>query len=172
MHRILVIGSGGSGKSTYSRKLGTRLNLPVYHLDRLYWKPGWIPSEKERFIQDLIKTCSEPKWIIDGNYISTMELRLEYCDTVVFLDFSRYLCLFRALKRACLTRATARPDMTEGCNEKFDPEFISWIWNFPKSSRPKIIQKLNSLAGKKNIIVFQSSKAAEEFLIKGLPSNS
>ena len=86
MDKIVIIGSSGSGKSTLAARLGPILNLPVYHLDRLFWRPGWqeTPRDEWRMLQQ--KLCAEPQWIIDGNYSGTLDVRLAACDTVIWLD--------------------------------------------------------------------------------------
>ncbi|EOX4485752.1 AAA family ATPase, partial [Vibrio alginolyticus] len=99
MKRIAVIGSGGSGKSTFSALLGTELNLPVHHLDQLYWKPNWVKTPKDDWIKIQKGLCESECWIIDGNYQSTLDIRFGACDTVIFLDVNRYTCIYRALKR-------------------------------------------------------------------------
>ncbi|GAB0150938.1 hypothetical protein [Marinobacterium sp. BA1] len=92
MKKIAVIGSGGSGKSTFSALLGKELNLPVHHLDQLYWKPNWVKTPKEDWIKIQKGICDSECWIIDGNYQSTLDIRFEACDTVIFLDVNRYTC--------------------------------------------------------------------------------
>src|ERR1051325_3370360 len=111
MQKILVIGSGGAGKSTFARRLGERLKLDVIHLDRLYWKPGWIETPKDewrRLIQELL---NREAWIMDGNYSGTLEMRMAACDTVIFLDIARSVCLWRVMKRSISYRKECRPDM-------------------------------------------------------------
>ena len=89
MQRIMIIGCPGSGKSTLARALGERLDLPVVHLDRLWWKPGWENVTQEEFDQRLGNALKLEQWIIDGNFSRTVETRLEKCDTVIYLDFNR-----------------------------------------------------------------------------------
>lgn len=164
MRRIALIGSGGSGKSTLARKLGKKLNIEVYHLDALFWKPNWQPTSKEvqRKVQhELVK---KEEWIIDGNYNGTMDIRLDATDTVIFLDFNRVLCTYRALKRMIQYRNRKRPDMAEGVEERFDLKFIKWIWNYPKTIRPVVLKRLEKLPNDKVIIILKSPKEAQRFL--------
>lgn len=164
MKRIALIGSGGSGKSTLARKLGSKLNIEVYHLDALLWKPNWQPTSKEeqrKVQQELVK---KEKWIIDGNYNGTMDIRLTEADTVIFLDFNRLLCTYRALKRMIKYRNRKRPDMAEGVKERFDLNFIKWIWNYPKEIRPIVMKRLEDLPKDKTIIILKSPKEAHYFL--------
>jgi len=144
VERVAVIGPGGAGKTTFARELGSKSGLDVIHLDTLFWKPGWVetPREEWRAIQtDLVARNS---WIIDGNYGATLDIRLSRAETVVFLDFSRTLCLRRALLRAI--RNHGKPTQAEGCPETFDVAFYRWIWNYPKDSRPVVLAAINEHA--------------------------
>ena len=135
MQRIMIIGCPGSGKSTLARALGERLDLPVVHLDRLWWKPGWENVTQEEFDQRLGNALKLEQWIIDGNFSRTVETRLEKCDTVIYLDFSRWQCLWGMLQRVLGSYGKVRPDMSPGCPERFDREFVKFIWNFNKNNR-------------------------------------
>lgn len=134
--RIAIIGNGGSGKSTLSRQLAERTGLPLVHLDMEFWRPGWEQTPRDEWLakNELLTLCE--KWIIDGNYNSTLEMRFAAADLVIFLDFNRFLCLYRVLKR----RNKDRPDFPRYLEEKFDPVFLKWIWNFPKNNRGVIMQ--------------------------------
>ena len=93
MKKVLVIGCPGSGKSTLSRALQKRTQLPLFYLDRMNWNPDRTTVEREVFRKRLQAVLQQEEWIIDGNYASTMELRLQACDTVIFLDYPTQLCL-------------------------------------------------------------------------------
>lgn len=164
MRRIAIIGSSGSGKSTLARQLQTILGLPVFHLDRLYWKPGWVPTERQEWRQIQQELIGRPEWIIDGNYGSTVELRVEAADTIIFLDLPRALCLWRAFQRRITYRAADRPDMGEGCPEKVDWAFVTWIWNFPARDRPKLLNLLERYRHTKQVIHLRSPREANAFL--------
>jgi adenylate kinase family enzyme len=164
MKKIILIGCGGAGKSTLALKMGGILMLPVHHLDRLHWHPNWIPtpSDEWRIIQENI--VSQPKWIIDGNYGGTMDIRFHACDTVIYLDFPRRLCLFRVFKRFFNHRGKSRPDMTEGCEERITMEFLRWIWNYSKTRRPGILEKLEELKNEKRVLILQTRNEVNRFL--------
>lgn len=167
MKRVMLIGPGGAGKSTLARKMGASLGLPVHHLDRLNWRPNWVPTPKEEWMRIQEDLCAEAEWIIDGNYSGTMDIRLRACDTVVFLDLSRWLCVFRALKRSVLYSGKPRPDMTEGCDERFNLEFLGflrWIWDYPQTKRPGILQQLEEMKEDKRVIILRSRREVDRFL--------
>lgn len=163
MRRVLVIGSGGSGKSTVATQLGEVLNLEVSHLDKLYWRAGWVKPEPGEWIRTVTDLIERDSWIIDGNYSGTLELRLQRCDTIVFLDLSRVLCMWRIVKRFFAYRGAARPDVAEGCGEKLDFEFVSWVWNYHRRSRPKVIRLLREHGGKQ-IFWLRSRSDVSRFL--------
>lgn len=161
--RILIVGSGGAGKSTLSRKLGEHWGLPIVHLDALFWQPGWNPSPRPEFMEKVKSELTKPQWIIDGNFDSSIELRAKYADLIIFLDFSNVLCLYRACKRAWTYRGTTRPDMGQDCKEKMDWEFIRWIWRYPKDARPKMVDLLSNV--QTDVITFNSPKEVERWLL-------
>lgn len=142
MKRILVLGSGGAGKSTLARLLGRRLGLPVLHLDVHYWRPGWVePAEGEwkAQVEGLVRGDA---WIIDGNYRGTLAMRLARADTAVFLDLPRLACSIAVVQRYLAMRGRTRPDMQPGCPEAISWEFLRWIWDYPNRSRPRVMELL------------------------------
>lgn len=164
MKRIAFIGSGGSGKSTLAQKLGRKLNIEVYHLDTLLWKPNWEPTTKEEQKRIQLELIKREQWIIDGNYNGTMDIRLEAADTIIFLDFNRVLCTYRVLKRTIKYYNRKRPDMAEGVKERLDFNFIKWVWDYPKKIRPIVMRRLENLPENKKVIILKSPKEAQQFL--------
>ena len=166
MRRVLVIGSGGSGKSTVAAQLGELLDVEVNHLDKFYWNPGWVETEPDEWLKTVTELVNRDSWIIDGNYSGTLELRLRKCDTIVFLDLPRFVCLWRIVKRFFAYRDGSRPDMAEGCREHLNFEFVSWIWNYPNRSRPKVVRLLQEYAAGKQIFWLRSGNEVKRFLSK------
>jgi adenylate kinase family enzyme len=147
-----------------AQRLGQLLDIEVKHLDRFYWRPGWTEPSREDWLNTVTELISGDSWIIDGNYGGTLELRLKHCDTIVFLDMSRLLCLWRIVKRRLLYWKRVRPDMGEGCREKLNFEFISWIWNYSRRTRPKVVKLLEEHSSSKQVVWLRSDAEVERFL--------
>jgi adenylate kinase family enzyme len=131
VQRVLVIGPCGAGKSTLARTLGAKLGLAVFHMDQLNWQSGWIESSKDEIRTKLAAIVAKDRWLIDGTYGGTLGERLVRADTVIYLDFPIRLCVARLLRRIWTYRGRTRPDMTEGCPERFDLAFLFYLlrWN-------------------------------------------
>ena len=158
MKKVIIIGCPGSGKSTFARKLKAVTGLPLYHLDMLYWNADKTTVEKSIFLQRLNDVLTKDEWIIDGNYGSTMEMRLKVCDTVFFLDFPAEVCVDGVLAR----KGKPRSDMP-WVETETDAEFVSFVQKFNAESRPKIIELLEKYK-EKNIFVFRSRAEADVYL--------
>ena len=163
MKRIVIIGCGGAGKSTLARQLGEKLGLPVVHLDKLFWRPGWVQVSQEEFDRLHRQELARDKWIIDGNFNRTMAERVARCDAIIYLDFNRFSCVFGVFKRILTTYGTVRPDMGEGCPERFDWEFLRWVWNYNKDKRERNYRLLNETKGVETIVL-KNRKAVKQFL--------
>ncbi len=135
MTRIMVIGAPGSGKSTLGRALATRLNLPIVHLDRMFWLPGWV--ERPRAEQFPIAAAAEAmeSWVIEGNFKATWPNRAARAHLVVWLDLPLWLRIWRILRRWARYRGQSRPDMQDGCPERLAPEFLWYVLTTWRRSR-------------------------------------
>ncbi len=161
--RIMVIGCSGSGKSTFSRRLGEITGIPVYHLDRLFWKSGWVQEDREVFKEKQANIIQSDSWIIDGHYFSTMEMRLERANMIFYFKIGRINCILGVIKRFILNFGKTRPDMGEGCNEKIDWEFIKYVWDFDKIQLHRTDELVKSYPNVK-LITFHSRRQAERYL--------
>lgn len=159
MDRILIIGCAGSGKSTFARKLRDLTGLPFYYLDMLWHKPDRTTITREEFDAGLQKIMETEKWIMDGNYGRTLEMRLRACDTVFLMDFPVEVCLGGVQSRI----GKKREDMP-WTETEFDEEFRQWILGFPQQDLPIIYTLLDKYKGQKEIIVFKSRKEAEDYI--------
>ncbi|MGJ8656750.1 MAG: DNA topology modulation protein [Akkermansiaceae bacterium] len=164
INKIMIIGCCGAGKSTLSFKLKEHFKLPLYHLDRLFWKPGWIQAERNDYIAKHQEIIEKPQWIIDGNYSFTMPDRLEKADLIICMDLPRWLCIWGIFKRRIQYRNKSRPDMTTGCNERLEWEFTKYVWNFHRDQRPKLMEHLADIKGQKPIHILTSRKQTARLL--------
>ena len=164
MKRIAIIGSSGAGKSTLAQQLGTLLNLPVIHLDTLFWQPDWIETPRDQWNAIQKRLVEQETRIMDGNYRNSMDIRLPVADTIIFLDFPMPLCLYRALKRRFQYARKSRPDMNEGCSERIDWGHIKWIWNYPKVGRISSLQKIRQYSEGRKVIILRNPKQMKQFL--------
>lgn len=164
MKKIAIIGSGGAGKSTLARQLSILLDIPVYHMDAFFWKPGWQSIGREELITETTKILEEnDSWIIDGNYGATMDVRLEQADTIIFLHYKTITCLYGITKRRIQYHNKTRPDMGKDCPEKLDWEFFQWVRQFNKKKVPSIYERLSKLKNK-DILVFRNRKQVKKYL--------
>ena len=164
MRRIMVVGCPGGGKSTLSLALGEKLGLPVVHLDKLFHKPGWQEGDREAFDGALADACARDAWVIDGNYARTLEMRMGRADTVVWVDRSRIACLWRIVRRVLTSYGRVRVDMADGCPERFDPEFMRYVWDFQRDQEPALRQALARHADTVRLVRLQSDAEAQDFL--------
>ena len=158
MKKIIVIGCPGSGKSTFARVLHHKTGIPLYHLDKMYWNADKTTVEKGVFLEQLSAVLEKDEWIIDGNYGSTMELRMAACDTVIFLDYPLDVCL-DGVKERC---GKPRSDMPWIETEE-DAEFIEFIKSYSQQQKPKVLELLEKYSDR-NSIILGSREQADQFL--------
>lgn len=159
MKKVIIIGCPGSGKSTLSRAIHEKTGIPLYHLDMMFWNADRTTVEKQVFLDQLSAAMEQDAWIIDGNYGSTIELRLAACDTVFFLDYPVEVCLQGIRQR----RGKPRSDMPWFEIEEEDAEFINFIKSYNSESRPQVMALLEKYAHK-NIYIFRSRAEKDAFL--------
>ena len=138
------MGSSGAGKT----ELGSLAGLPVVHLDRHYWRPGWQEPDRETWVEQVRALIAEPRWVMDGNYSGTLAQRLPAADTIIFLDFPTWLCLWRVLKRTFRSLGQVRPDLAPGCPEKFDLEFLKYVWRYRRKDQPHHLMAIADFPGR------------------------
>lgn len=140
MQRIVILGNAGSGKSTLARALGKRLAVPVVHLDRLFWEPGWVEPDPQQFRLRVADAVASDAWVCEGNYARrTFDLRLPRAQLIIWLDTPRLTCFLRVIVRSLLNRP--RPDLAVGCSEKLDKAFLTFlkfVWTFDHAYRPGV----------------------------------
>lgn len=156
MNKILVTGCPGAGKSAFSRRLRDMLDIPLYYLDMLWHKPDRTNFTEAEFDTALEDILARDRWIIDGNYIRTMERRMEECDTVFLLDYPVELCLESVRNRI----GTVREDMP-WIETGLDDEFRKWIEDFPENQLPEIYGMIDRHRAHCDIVIFRSREVAE-----------
>lgn len=166
MKRIIVIGSPGAGKSTFSRQLRDKTGLPLYYLDMIWHLPDRTTITKDEFDEKLAEILKKDSWIIDGNYGRTIEMRLKHCDTVFLLDYPLDVCLEGAMARVGVQR-----EEIPWVEEELDEEFRQWIIDFPKTKLPQIYVLLDQYSGGKEIHIFRSRDDANNYLEKEIVNN-
>jgi adenylate kinase family enzyme len=164
MKKVMILGCCGAGKSTFARQLHQKTGLPLVHLDREYWQPNWVETEPEIWVDKVQELTKEEAWIMDGNYGGTMDIRLQAADTIIYLDRSRWLCLYRVLKRIIFNYGRPRPDINEGCKERFDWEFLVYVFRFNAVKRPKILKQVSNFINLKQVFILNSDKKIDLFL--------
>lgn len=160
MQKVIIIGSPGSGKSTFARKLRDAVGLPLYYLDMLWHKPDKTNISKEEFDTQLNMIITRGKWIIDGNYQRTIKLRLKACDTVFFMDYPLEVCLSGAE-----SRIGQRHEDLPWVETELDAEFKQWIVDFSRVQLPRIYELIDMYKKNKDIIIFKSRKEADDYLL-------
>jgi adenylate kinase family enzyme len=164
MRRVLIIGNSGGGKSTLARRLGAKLGLPVIHLDVLFWQAGWIESDSDDFRLRTAEALTGAAWICDGDFGSSLDVRLPLADTVLWIDQPRWICVARAIWRALSYVGGERPDMAEGCREKIDFEFYRYIWGWDRTRRPRVDAALAKHGGHARLVRLRSDREIAAFL--------
>lgn len=163
MERVLIIGSNGAGKSTFSYCLAEKLGLPLVHIDQIYWCGNWEARPREEFEALTLTESQKPYWIIEGNNIKSLHQRLPYADTVFWFEFPPALCLFNILKREGKYYGKVRPDMPDQCVSNLDLKFLKYAWNFNKNNCDKISALLKEYPNL-TVVHFRSRRQVNAFL--------
>lgn len=156
------MGSGGAGKSTFARALGRVTELPVVHLDEHYWRPGWVETPRDEWVVAQGALVAQERWIIEGNYSNTFDVRFARADTIIVLAFPRRVCIYRALKRVALN--WHRDTQAQGCPEHLDVTFLRWLWEFPYNGRPTLDAALQRFDGRLDVVYLRTTAAARRYL--------
>lgn len=163
MEKIAIIGPSGAGKTVLARILSGKLNIKVYHLDRLFWKSGWQSIEGATRIDIMESLIREKRWIIEGTYIRSSIPRLDEADTIIFLDTPALVCLWNVIRRHLRDHGQFRRDIPEQSVDKLNLLRIYKLLVFPIQDRIKLAQKLLNY-GSKEVIRLRSQKSLEDFL--------
>jgi adenylate kinase family enzyme len=161
VRKIAICGCGGSGKSALARQLGDRLDLPVTHMDMVYYDEQWNPLDQDEFAALQRRLVAEDRWILDGNYASTMSIRLAAADTIIFLDIHPLVCLWGLLQRRRQHRGS--DELSRHLRGRLSWGFVKYILGYRKTMRPKVHTLLDEhTAG--TVVALTSRRAARRYL--------
>jgi adenylate kinase family enzyme len=160
--RVLIVGSAGAGKTTFATTFARLAGLPIVHLDSEYWRPGWVATPPDEWAARIDELIARDEWVMDGNYGATLDRRLERADAVVFLDVGRVRCLARVILRVLRNHGRTGPGLPAGCPERLDPQFLAWVWNYPRRSRGRVLRLL--AASGLPVVHLRSQRAADAWL--------
>lgn len=163
MKKIIVIGSPGAGKSIFARALAVKTGLPLFYLDMIFHRPDKTTASHEEFEKKLGEIIKQPQWIIDGNYLRTLQLRFEHCEQVFFFDIPVDVCLEGAAARV----GTAHEDLP-WVETEFDEDFRQYIMDFPQYQLPVIYDLIEQYKNSRRIVIFRSREEANAYLEKGM----
>ena len=161
--RVAVIGCPGSGKTTFTKRLGELLGRQIIHLDKVLWNENWQmpPYDERKLIHDNIIACDQ--WIIDGMWKSHLADRVDKASLVIFLDYKRSICMRRAIARRLKYNGKQRDDIADGCLERLDNYFLNYIWTFRKNARPIILDCI-ACHPQLAVVTLNSPAKTEQFL--------
>ncbi len=162
--RIAIVGCCGSGKSTLAKSLGEKHNIPVHHLDQIFWLPDWQQRPVEDFQKRHNEIIKDESWIIDGNSSSTMMQRFERADILIVLNYPKYLTYWRLVKRIFKHFGKTRNDMADGCHERIDFPFCWYVLRFHKTTYRKIFKIFDQIENRPEVIILNSPKETDDFL--------
>jgi adenylate kinase family enzyme len=161
MQKVIIIGPGGAGKSTFAQKFAKLTKLPLTHLDALYWKPGWQRTPKEEWQQTLNQLLAGKRWVVDGNYASTLPQRVTAADTIIFFDYPKYLCVWRSVLRLLRYHNMQRTDLGGDNTDRISWQFLRWIMTYP---RQNVYNLLETNKAGKQIVVLRSPQETKNYL--------
>jgi len=156
INKIAIIGGSGTGKTTLSKNLANKLNLPLYHIDGIHHLKNWEIRDKYERDKIILEIVDKPKWIIDGTYHTTLKQRMENTDLVIYLDYSSIAQVKGALGRWIKNHGKEKEEIP-GCRERMSFEFLMWVWNWRKNKREDIINNISQI-DKNKVLVFKTRR--------------
>ncbi len=168
--RIFIIGGAGSGKSTLARELAKVAQLPLHHMDRLFWKPGWTTSDKikAKFDTRISQIVGQRSWVLEGAYKRSLPTVLKRAEMVVYMDTHPWICAKRVAKRWIdhYIFNRPRPDLPVGCQEQIDLGFIREALDWQRKQKPQILQAIRVYGDSKKVLYLRSKRTVADFLTR------
>ncbi|WP_406435984.1 topology modulation protein [Streptomyces sp. NBC_00631] len=155
MMKVAIVGCGGSGKSYLARELGKILDAPVTHLDAAFYDDDWNALPMDKFAELQRELVAEPRWVIDGNYNSTLQIRLESCDTVVLMDVSTISALYGIFSRQLRHGAGHKGN---GVHNRIHWGVIKYVATYRRKMRPRVMAKINEFASSRSNVVLLANR--------------
>lgn len=168
MKRVMIIGCAGSGKTTMAKEISRLIDSPAVHMDKILWTSdgwNWIKRTDLEIRTDIKHAAAKDRWVFEGDSYSNADLRIAHADTLIFLDMPTTTCLFRVIKRMIMTYNMPRDDLADGCRERFDWEFLKWIFNYRTTTMPKALKLLRNAPDHITVHHFQTEHQVRSFLI-------
>ncbi|MCX4785421.1 topology modulation protein [Streptomyces sp. NBC_01221] len=170
MKKVAIVGCGGSGKSHVARELGRILDAPVTHLDAAFYDDEWNALLMEKFADLQGEVVSQPRWVIDGNYNSTLQIRLEACDTVVLMDVSTVAALYGILSRQIRHGAGHKG---KGVHNRIHWGVIKYVATYRRKMRPRVMAKIEEFAaGRADVVLLANRRQTRRWLRKAAAEQS
>lgn len=172
MKKINVIGTTGSGKSTFSQQLAEKIDCPYIQMDQLFWKRNWIESTDAEFIPKIQVAISDDSWVLDGNYSRTNDVKWKDADTIIWIDYSYFRTLLQLFKRTIVRIVSNKELWTDtGNKESFRKSFMSktsiflWFFKNHKKNRARYAELMNSpIANRVEFIRLKNPKEVNRFI--------
>ncbi len=164
MQRVLVLGPGGAGKSVLARELAGITGLPLVHLDREFFAPGWVPPERDEWLAKIDQLLAGAAWIADGTHADTLDHRLRHADGVILLDYSRWVAVRGVASRLLGRRGRNRADLAPGCRNRLDLGYATWVWRYHRVTRPVVAASLRDHADHITVVTLRSRRHAARWL--------
>jgi adenylate kinase family enzyme len=174
MQRVLVLGPGGAGKSVLSRELAGITGLPLVHLDREFFEPGWVKPAPDAWNAKIDAMLSGDRWIADGTHADTLDRRLGYADGVILLDYSRMIAVRGVFKRLLTRNGRRRADLAPGCRNRLDRDYWNWVWKYHRETRPEVAALLKRHADHIELVTLKNRRHANQWLdsLRAQPSGA
>jgi len=163
--KILVVGHSSSGKSTFAKRLAQHYQIPILHIDKVYFGPNWSRRDKDQVEHEVMDFMQQDQWLIDGLYRRYATDRFDACDQLFIFDFNRFKCLYGAIIRRIKYHNKNRDTIADGCKERLNLSFIWWILFNGRTKKSRDLLKHFKEKYKDKVVVFKNRKQINNYLL-------